>query len=145
MTETDALLLRRAFAEAGVGDAPFGAVIARNAAVVAVSCNETVRSGDATAHAEMVALRRAGPLADGATLYASTEPCAMCATAAQVAGIARIVFGLRERDLASARGRPLDWRPLLLPASEVAARAPSPLQVEGPWLEAEAAALHAAD
>lgn len=143
MTDHDARFLRCAFAEAKAGDAPFGAVIVRDAAVVARGCNETRRAGDPTAHAEIVAIRHAGSLAEGATLYASTEPCAMCAAAAQVAGIARIVFGLRERDLARARGRPLDWRPLPLPVTEVAARSPTPLRVDGPWLEAEAAALHA--
>jgi len=143
MTDTDRQFLRRAFAEARAGDAPFGAVVAQGSVVVAAGCNETVRTSDSTAHAEIVALRRAGTLTRGATLYASTEPCAMCASAAQVAGIARIVFGLRERDLVRARGRPLDWRPLPLPVTEIAARSPTGLRVDGPWLEAEAAALHA--
>jgi len=143
MTDSDTALLRRAFALAASGDGPFGAVIADGDTVIAEAHNETIRLDDPTAHAETLALRRAGAAARGATLFASTEPCAMCATAAQVAGIARIVFGLRERDIPAAQGGPLAWQPLPLPVTEIAARSPTPLRVEGPWLEAEAAALHA--
>jgi len=78
----------------------------------------------------------------GATLYASTEPCPMCAAAAYLAGIGRVVFGLRAGDLARARGGLLNWQPLQLPAAEVAARGRRPMRVEGPFLEGEAAAPH---
>jgi tRNA(Arg) A34 adenosine deaminase TadA len=67
----------------------------------------------------------------------------MCAAASYVAGIGRVVFGLREADLPRARGGPLPWLPVQLPAAEVAARGRRRMAVEGPFLQDEAAAPHA--
>ena len=153
MTEEDTTRLRRAIALAQEartrGDEPFGAVLlAADGAPLAEAGNWVSTGGDPTAHAEMAAIRDAarahgtGRLS-GATLYSSTKACAMCAAASYVAGIGRVVFGLREADLPRARGGPLPWLPVQLPAAEVAARGRRRMAVEGPFLEDEAAAPHA--
>lgn len=149
----DAPPLRRAIALAvqarATGQGAFGAVIlGTDGTTLAEAGNATASSGDPTAHAELEAIRavaaRHGAAAlAGATLYASTEPCAMCAAAAYVAGVGRVVFGLWEADLPRARGGPLPWQPVQLPAAEVAARGRRPMRVEGPFLEDEAALPHA--
>ena len=83
----------------GHGDVPVGAVVLdRDGAVIATAGNERELTGDPTAHAEVVALRLAaarlgGWRLDGCTLVVTLEPCAMCAGAAVLARVARIVFG----------------------------------------------------
>ena len=89
------------------------------------------------------AKRRGGPALKGATLCASCEPCPMCATAAHLAGVSRVVFGFRASELPRARGGPLPWPPVAIPAAEVASRGGGLMAVEGPCLEDEAAAPHA--
>lgn len=86
----------------GVGG-PFGAVIVLNGKVIAKSSNEIYKEKDATAHAEVMAIRKAGKKLghhklEGATLYASCEPCPMCTAAAHYAGVKRIVFAARHKD-----------------------------------------------
>lgn len=66
--------------------------------VIGTGSNRTVRDRDATAHAEMIAIRAASALLgrwrlDGCTLYITLEPCAMCAGAIVLARLSRIVFG----------------------------------------------------
>lgn len=79
------------------GEVPVGAVVVAHDRVVARSANRTVRDGDPTGHAELVALRAAaavaGPLLGGCTLYVTLEPCAMCAGAIVLARLDRVVFG----------------------------------------------------
>lgn len=87
-----------AVAAVAQGNRPFGAVlVAADGSVLSEGANEVASSGDVTAHAELVAIRRA--LTDcaadrlaGAVMYASGEPCPMCAAACVWAGIGRIVF-----------------------------------------------------
>ncbi|HWC15061.1 MAG TPA: tRNA adenosine(34) deaminase TadA [Actinomycetota bacterium] len=99
---TDENLMRVALAEAeralGHGDVPIGAVVAIDGEVVATACNEREKAADPTAHAEVLALRRAAAATGTwrlatATLYVTLEPCAMCAGAAVLARIARLVYG----------------------------------------------------
>jgi tRNA(Arg) A34 adenosine deaminase TadA len=92
-----ALALAAAAAEAG--EAPIGCVIVDAAgAIVAEAANAPIAEHDPTAHAEILALRRAGAalgnyrLAGGLTLYVTLEPCAMCAGAISHARIARVVY-----------------------------------------------------
>ncbi|WP_296934742.1 nucleoside deaminase, partial [uncultured Marinobacter sp.] len=78
------------------GGAPFGAVVVHNGRVIARAGNRAKQDCDATAHAEVAAIRLAGQaLGDAhmpeATLYASCEPCPMCLAAAHWARIPRIV------------------------------------------------------
>jgi tRNA(adenine34) deaminase len=81
------------------GEVPIGAVVLdRTGRVVSVAHNEREIGSDPTAHAEVVALRRAGAVLgswhlDGCTLAVTLEPCAMCAGAIVLARIERLVFG----------------------------------------------------
>jgi len=83
-----------AFAE---GEVPVGAVLVKDGEIVARAHNECEQSGDATAHAELLCLRRAmqtlGPRLTDCTLYVTLEPCAMCAGACVNAKLTRLVFG----------------------------------------------------
>lgn len=89
-----------ALAEAAVaaGEVPVGAVVVREGQVLGASHNETVATGDPTAHAEFLAIRRALTEArtdrlPEATLYITLEPCAQCAGAIVLAKMGRVVFG----------------------------------------------------
>lgn len=90
--------LRQAREAASIGETPVGAVVVRAGAVVARGHNESVRRGDPTAHAELLAIQRAlhtletDRLLD-TTLYVTLEPCAMCAGAMVLAKVGRLVFG----------------------------------------------------
>jgi tRNA(adenine34) deaminase len=81
------------------GDVPVGAVVLdASGSVVAVAGNEREATHDATAHAEVLALRRAGTALGswqltGCTLVVTLEPCVMCAGAIVLARVARVVFG----------------------------------------------------
>lgn len=99
---TDADYMREALAEArlaeAAGEMPVGCVIVRDGAIVARAHNECEARGDATAHAELLAIRRAGAAAGGwrlndCTLYATLEPCPMCAGAIVQARVGRLVYG----------------------------------------------------
>jgi tRNA(adenine34) deaminase len=98
---TDAMWMQRAISLAAdaeaAGDVPIGAVLVSGDLVIE-ACNEKERRLDATAHAEILAMREASrTLAtwrlSGATLYVTKEPCVMCAGAMVAARIARLVFG----------------------------------------------------
>jgi tRNA(adenine34) deaminase len=81
------------------GDVPIGAVVvSREGVVLAREHNRRELDSDPTAHAELLALREAtrhlsGWRLEGATVYVTLEPCAMCAGALVNARIARLVFG----------------------------------------------------
>jgi guanine deaminase len=89
------------------GAGPFGAVVVRDGAIVARGWNRVTAANDPTAHAEVVAIRRACTrlrsfsLA-GCTLYASCEPCPMCLGAAYWARLDRLVFAAGRQDAAAA-------------------------------------------
>ena len=90
--------LERAAAAQASGEVPVGAVLVREAAVIATGANCPISSNDPTAHAEITALR-AGGRALGSyrltdtTLYVTLEPCLMCAGAIVHARVRRLVFG----------------------------------------------------
>jgi guanine deaminase len=91
-----AITLAQQGSENGEGG-PFGAVIVHDGKIIAEGWNRVVASGDPTAHAEISAIRSAcAALGNfhltGCTLYASSEPCPMCLSAAYWARIERIVF-----------------------------------------------------
>jgi tRNA(adenine34) deaminase len=97
--------MRRAIAmgraAGGRGEVPVGAVAVRDGAVIAAAGNAMERRGDATAHAEMLVLRRAARVAggwrlEGVTVYATLEPCPMCAGAMVQSRIGRCVYAARD-------------------------------------------------
>ena len=90
--------IRLARAAAVREEVPIGAIIVREGRVIAEANNETIARGDPTAHAEILAIRKAleavgeDRLLD-ATLYVTLEPCAQCAGAIVLAKVGRVVFG----------------------------------------------------
>ena len=94
--------MRTALAEAGrareAGEVPVGAVIVRNGELLAAAHNHPIALHDPSAHAELLAIRRAAVAVGnyrlpGTTLYVTLEPCLMCAGAILHARIDRLVFG----------------------------------------------------
>jgi len=145
-------LLRRAIGVASRsrvnGNHPFGALLAdAEGRVLLEAENSVVTTRDLTGHAEINLVREActqlpAEFLGSATLYTSTEPCAMCAGAIYWAGIPRVVFGLREEQLYAITGADPKNPTLLLPCREVFARGQRPTEVVGPLLEDEARAVH---
>jgi tRNA(adenine34) deaminase len=92
------LALREARAAGAAGEVPVGCVVVRDGKLIAQTGNRTLTDRDPTAHAEMVAIRRAAAnlgserLVD-CDLYVTLEPCAMCAAAISFARIRRLYFG----------------------------------------------------
>lgn len=106
---TDAVWLEAAVARAtgnvADGGGPFGAAIVLGDRVVAVGENRVTRDNDPTAHAEVVAIRRACAATGdyslaGTTLYASCEPCPLCMAASMWARISRVVYAADRHDAA---------------------------------------------
>lgn len=94
---SDEKFMRLAIEEAALcaeGEVPVGAVLVIDGKIVARGHNTAHEEGDATAHAEMNALRALGTeRASEATLYVTMEPCPMCAGAMLVARVKRLVYG----------------------------------------------------
>ena len=93
---SEALSEARAAAEAG--DTPVGAVVVRDGEIVSRAHNEVEACGDPSAHAEMLALRRAAEALgtrylDDCVLYVTMEPCPMCAGACMHYRIGAVAFG----------------------------------------------------
>jgi tRNA(adenine34) deaminase len=83
------------------GEVPVGAVVSRGGELLAVAANEREATGDPTAHAELLAIRRASATTGnwrltGCTLYATLEPCPMCAGAAHAARLSRLVYAAHD-------------------------------------------------
>jgi tRNA(Arg) A34 adenosine deaminase TadA len=92
-----ALAFDAARAAAARGEVPVGAVVVREAVVLAAAGNRTLELKDPTAHAEMLALRLACEAVGserliGCDLYVTLEPCPMCAAAVSFARIRRLYF-----------------------------------------------------
>lgn len=85
------------------GGRPFGAVLVRDGDIIARAVNETHRTSDPTAHAELLALRDAGraaknPNLQGTVMYASGHPCPMCMAAMHLAGVDQVYFAYSMED-----------------------------------------------
>ena len=98
-------LMRLALEEARhamhLGEVPVGALVARDQDVLAVGFNQPIHSLDPTAHAELVALRKAAKelgnyRVPGLTLYVTVEPCMMCVGALVQARVSTLVYGASE-------------------------------------------------
>jgi tRNA(adenine34) deaminase len=92
------LALEEATAATAYGDVPVGAVVLRDGEVIAQRHNERERTGDPSAHAEILALRDAAVVVgswrlSGTTLVVTLEPCPMCAGALVAARVDQVVFG----------------------------------------------------
>ncbi|MEV6122310.1 MULTISPECIES: tRNA adenosine(34) deaminase TadA [unclassified Streptomyces] len=121
--------MRLALAEAGAaalgGDVPVGAVVLApdRRTVLAAGHNEREATGDPTAHAEVLAIRRAATALGGwrltdCTLVVTLEPCTMCAGALVQSRVDRVVYGARDEKAGAAgslwdvvRDRRLNHRP----------------------------------
>lgn len=100
---------RKAYSE---DEVPVGAVIVHNGTVIAASHNTTRRCHDATAHAEILALRLASATLSSryfneCVMYVTLEPCAMCAGACVNSRIGAVAFGAYDR-IAGAFGSSVD-------------------------------------
>jgi tRNA(Arg) A34 adenosine deaminase TadA len=150
LTPGDLTLLRRAIELAhearSAGEAPFGALLLSGGGQVLAEEHNTSRADrDPSAHAELKLARWAMRALDPddrrhSSVYASGEPCPMCAVALAEAGLGRIVFAFSQRQLAEVTGAP-SWK---LGVRELYDRRGLDLTVEGPATEltAESTALH---
>lgn len=85
------------------GGRPFGAVLVRDGQVIARAVNEIHRTNDPTAHAELLAIRKASQTLgsarlDGSVIYASGHPCPMCLAAMHLCGIQSSYFAYTNED-----------------------------------------------
>lgn len=152
VAERDATYLRQAIALSRTarqrGNRPFGSVIvAPDGTVLGAGWNSNGESGDCTAHAEVQAIRDACQRHDRtaleqATLYASGEPCVMCAGAIFWANIRRVVYGIDDQRLRVFRGERLDQRDVELSCRDVFRAAPFAVECTGPSLVDEASQPH---
>jgi tRNA(Arg) A34 adenosine deaminase TadA len=148
----DAKFLRLSFDVARraqtVGNHPFDAILVNAAGDVLIETeNGYLPDRDMTAHAERLLATHASKqipqhILAGSTLYTSAEPCAMCAGAIYWSGIGRVVYGLSERRLKSITGNHAENPTLDLPCRVVFGAGQRAVEVVGPLLEDEAAALH---
>ncbi|MFH1259736.1 MAG: tRNA adenosine(34) deaminase TadA [Elusimicrobiota bacterium] len=101
----DNQFMREALKEAGkaarVGEAPVGAVLVLAGKIIGRGYNQSIRSNDPTAHAEIVTIRQAAKKLKNyrlsqTTLYVTVEPCLMCLGALLWARVTKIVYGVEE-------------------------------------------------
>ncbi len=102
---TDTCLMEIALEEARkayqLDEVPVGAVVAQNGMILARAHNAPIASDDPSAHAEMLAIRLAAQKTgnyrlNGAELFVTLEPCAMCAGVIVLSRLSRVVFGARD-------------------------------------------------
>ena len=145
----DAALLRAAIALSAraraAGNEPYGALLAdADGRVLLDAMNTQVTERDCTGHAELNLMREASPrftrvqLAQ-CTVYASGEPCPMCAGALYWCGIGRVVYGLSIESMTALGGAQADE--LALHCRDVLASGTRHVEVSGPALEDEARAV----
>ncbi len=139
--DADSNFMRAAIAEAekarDSGEIPVGAVLTLSGDIIGQGFNRTVQDCDPSAHAEVVAIRQAAKQAEnhrlnGATIYVTLEPCAMCVGAMIQARVRRLVFGAYDPK-AGAVGSVLD----LSESKELNHR----VEVNGGLLEEECASI----
>ena len=151
MSEADLQHLRTAIAVSRSarehGNHPFGAVLVDDNNMLLLQAENThVTDRDCTGHAEANLMREASrkyarDLLANCTLYASTEPCAMCAAAIYWGGVGRVVYALSGRIIYELAGEGVDK--LNISCREVFAHGQRRVGVFGPALEDEAKApLH---
>jgi len=138
----DEAFMRMAIAAArrgiAAGQTPFGACVVKDGRAVVCAHNQVFRNTDITAHAEIVAIRRACRLLgtvtlEGCAIYSTTEPCPMCFSACHWARIDRIVYGTAIRDALKA-----GFNELTVSCRRLGRLGGSRIAVEGGVLRAEA-------
>lgn len=144
--------LRRAIELAGHsranGNHPFGSLLVDADGTVALEAENTVVTArDCTAHAELNLVREASrsfepAFLNACTLYTSTEPCAMCSGAIFWAGVGRVVYALGSEELTAIVKDVPGVPTLAISCREVFARGGRAVDVSGPHLSEEAAAVH---
>jgi tRNA(adenine34) deaminase len=92
------------------GEVPVGAVVVLDGRVIGRGRNSPIARNDPTAHAEILAMREAAAATgnyrlEGATMYATLEPCVMCAGALVAARVSRLVFGARDLRFGGVRSK----------------------------------------
>jgi tRNA(adenine34) deaminase len=92
------------------GEVPVGAVVVFEGEVIGAASNSPIAQNDPTAHAELLAIRRACARVgnyrlEGATLYSTLEPCVMCAGALVAARVATLVFAARDLRFGGVRSK----------------------------------------
>ncbi|GAP24591.1 CMP/dCMP deaminase [Gluconobacter frateurii NBRC 101659] len=132
------------------GDHPFGALLvdADGTVLMKQGNGYSAEGCDMTAHAERLLASRASRAYGSerlrsCTLYSSAEPCAMCSGAIYWAGIGRVVYGQSEKSLKDMTGNHAENPTLDLPCRTVFEAGQQTVEVVGPLLEEEAAALQA--
>jgi tRNA(Arg) A34 adenosine deaminase TadA len=142
------LALKVAQQARAAGNHPFGAIlVGPDGAVLMEAGNAHANAGDRTGHAERVLMTRASmaytaEFLAGCAMYASAEPCAMCAGSAYWAGVSRVVYGLSERDLGRLIGPHPENLTMDLPCRTVLGAGQRLITVVGPLLEDESRAVH---
>ena len=145
-------LLRLAIAESRksreAGNHPFASIlVGPDGTVLMTQHNAYLPDHDMTGHAERVLMTRASTtlpreLLAECTIYTSAEPCAMCTGAIYWTGLKRLVYGLSEHKMKAIIGAHADNPTLDLPCRDVFAAGQRQVEVIGPMLEDEAAAVH---
>ncbi|MFD4510709.1 nucleoside deaminase [Streptomyces sp. NPDC058457] len=131
------------------GNHPFGALLTDSTGNVLLTAENTVLTErDLTGHAETNLVRSASRTLEPsqlleATMYTSTEPCAMCSGAVYWSGIRRVVYALAATELNVLAGADPDEPLLDLPCRRVFEAGGNMVEVSGPYLYEEAAAVHA--
>lgn len=113
-----------------------GAVIVKNNEIIAKACNTARKTNDASAHAEINAIRIAGKrlgtkYLDGCTIYCTCEPCIMCLSAITFSRIEKIVYGTSLRDV-SEKEKIID-----ITLDEFLAKSPRKIEVVRNFMEEE--------
>lgn len=150
MTDEDYLRLTLEIARQAreAGNHPFGAIlVGPGGAVLMRAGNAHGDADDRTGHAERLLMTQASlaypaDFLAGCTMYASAEPCAMCAGSAYWAGVGRVVYGLSERDLGILIGPHPENLTMNLPCRVVLSSGQRSIEVVGPLLEHESRAVH---
>jgi tRNA(adenine34) deaminase len=113
-TDRDARWMRIAIDAArdaqAAGEVPVGACIVKDNVAIAVAGNRTITEQDPTAHAEIIAVREAARQIGnhrltGVAIYATIEPCAMCAGALIQARVSRLIYGARDERAGAVESR----------------------------------------
>jgi guanine deaminase len=133
--------IAKAFSGIKKGQTPFGACVAKGGEAVICEHNRVWMNTDITAHAEILALRKAcnklGTIdLSGCTIYTTCEPCPMCFSACHWAGISRIVFGAEIED---AKGH--GFNELFIPSEVMKGYDEEMIEIKGGVLKEECVAL----